>query len=68
LAHCWSPVKAGSGITGCSAEIDPALANTALTAANVTLQNITSQHALKQAQKDRNDKLFAAGVNLLERS
>ena len=62
-------MKAGSGITGCSAEIDPALANTALTAANATLQNITSQRALKQAQlvlaqaqKDRNDKLFAAGV------
>jgi macrolide-specific efflux system membrane fusion protein len=51
------------------AEIDPALANTALTAANATLQNITSQHALKQAQlvltqaqKDRSDKLFADGV------
>ena len=51
------------------AEIDPVLANTALTSANATLQNITSQRALKQAQlvlaqaqKDRNDKLFADGV------
>ena len=51
------------------AEIDPVLADSALTAANATLQNITSQHALKQAQlalaqaqRDRNDKLFADGV------
>ena len=51
------------------AEIDPVLADSALTAANATLQNITSQHALKQAQlalaqaqKDRNDKLFAEGL------
>jgi macrolide-specific efflux system membrane fusion protein len=51
------------------AEIDPILANTALTSANATLQNITSQHALKQAQlalaqaqRDRNDKLFADGL------
>lgn len=51
------------------AEIDPVLAESALTAANATLQNITSQHALKQAQlvlaqaqRDRNDKLFADGV------
>jgi membrane fusion protein, macrolide-specific efflux system len=51
------------------AEIDPVLANSALTSANATLQNITSQRALKQAQlvlaqaqKDRSDKLFADGV------
>jgi macrolide-specific efflux system membrane fusion protein len=51
------------------AEIDPVLADSALTAANATLQNITSQHALKQAQlalakaqRDRNDKLFANGL------
>jgi macrolide-specific efflux system membrane fusion protein len=51
------------------AEIDPVLADTALTAANATLQNITSQHALKQAQlalakaqRDRTDKLFADGI------
>ena len=51
------------------AEIDPVLANTALTSANATLQNITSQRALKQAQlvlaqaqRDRSDKLFADGV------
>jgi membrane fusion protein, macrolide-specific efflux system len=51
------------------AEIDPVLADSALTAANATLQNITSQHALKQAQlalakaqQDRNDKLFADGL------
>jgi len=51
------------------AEIDPVLAESALTAANATLQNITSQHALKQAQlalakaqRDRTDKLFADGI------
>jgi macrolide-specific efflux system membrane fusion protein len=51
------------------AEIDPVLADSALTAANATLQNITSQHTLKQAQlalaqaqRDRNDKLFADGL------
>ena len=51
------------------AEIDPVLADSALTAANATLQNITSQRALKQAQlvlaqaqQDRNDKLFAQGL------
>jgi macrolide-specific efflux system membrane fusion protein len=51
------------------AEIDPVLANSALTSANATLQNITSQHALKQAQlalakaqRDRTDKLFADGL------
>jgi macrolide-specific efflux system membrane fusion protein len=51
------------------AEIDPVLADSALTAANATLQNITSQHALKQAQlalakaqRDRTDKLFADGI------
>ena len=48
------------------AEIDPVLADSALTAANATLQNITSQHTLKQAQlalaqaqRGRNDKLVA---------
>jgi len=48
------------------AEIDPALADTALTAANATLENMTAQRALKQAQlvlakaqRDRNDTLFA---------
>jgi macrolide-specific efflux system membrane fusion protein len=48
------------------AEIDPVLANTALTAANATLDNITSQHALKEAQlvlatlqRNRNDTLYA---------
>ncbi len=51
------------------AEIDPVLADSALTSANATLQNITSQRALKQAQlvlaqaqRDRSDKLFADGV------
>ena len=51
------------------AEIDPVLADSALTSANATLQNITSQHTLKQAQlalaqaqRDRNDKLFASGL------
>jgi membrane fusion protein, macrolide-specific efflux system len=51
------------------AEIDPGLADSALTAANATLQNITSQRAQKQAQlalaqaqRDRNDKLFADGL------
>ena len=51
------------------AEIDPVLADSALTSANATLQNITSQHALKQAQlalakaqQDRNEKLFAEGL------
>jgi macrolide-specific efflux system membrane fusion protein len=51
------------------AEIDPVLADSALTAANATLQNITSQHTLKQAQlalaqaqRGRNDKLFADGL------
>ena len=48
------------------AEIDPVLADTALTAANATLTNITSQRSAKQAQlvlataqKTRNDELFA---------
>ena len=52
------------------AEIDPVLADSALTAANATLQNITSQRAQKQAQlalaqaqRDRNDKLFADGLS-----
>jgi macrolide-specific efflux system membrane fusion protein len=48
------------------AEIDPILADTALTAANATLENMTSQRALKQAQlmldkeeRDRNETLFS---------
>ncbi|MBF0100676.1 MAG: efflux RND transporter periplasmic adaptor subunit [Desulfobacterales bacterium] len=48
------------------AEIDPALADTALTAANATLENMTSQRSVKQAQlvlakmqRNRNDELFA---------
>jgi macrolide-specific efflux system membrane fusion protein len=51
------------------AEIDPVLAGSALTASNATLQNITSQRDLKQAQlvlakaqRDRNDKSFAEGI------
>lgn len=51
------------------AEIDPVLADSALTAANATLQNITSQRALKEAQlvlakvqRDRNAKLFGEGI------
>jgi membrane fusion protein, macrolide-specific efflux system len=64
-------VKRGDQVTKDQllAEIDPVLANTALTSANATLQNITSQHALKQAQlslakaqRDRTDKLFADGL------
>ncbi len=48
------------------AEIDPALADTALTAARATLENMTAQRSLKQAvlvlatvQRARNDELFA---------
>jgi macrolide-specific efflux system membrane fusion protein len=48
------------------AEIDPVLADTALTAANATLENMTSQRSEKQAQlvlakvqQTRNDSLFA---------
>jgi macrolide-specific efflux system membrane fusion protein len=48
------------------AEIDPVLADTALTAANATLSSMTSQRAEKQAQlvlataqRTRNDDLFA---------
>jgi len=48
------------------AEIDPILANTALSAANAALRNMTSQRAVKQAQlvltkaeRARNDKLYA---------
>ena len=46
------------------AEIDPVLADTALTAANATLESMTSQRSVKQtqlvlatAQRDRNEKL-----------
>ena len=52
------------------AEIDPVLADSALTAANATLQNITSQRAQKQAQlglaqaqRERSDRLFADGLS-----
>src|ERR1017187_7260974 len=55
------PVKADQLI----AEIDPALADTALTAANASLESMTAEHALKQAQlvlaqvqEFRNDELF----------
>jgi macrolide-specific efflux system membrane fusion protein len=47
------------------AEIDPALADTALTSASASLESMTAQHALKQAQlvlakvqEVRNDQLF----------
>ena len=49
------------------AEIDPALADTALTSANAALESMTAQRSLKQAQlvlaraeELRNDELFAA--------
>jgi len=48
------------------AEIDPVLAQTALTSAKAALENMTSQRSVKEAQlvltklqADRNDKLFA---------
>ena len=48
------------------AEIDPLLADTALTSANATLESMTAQRAVKEAQlvlakaeRDRNDTLFA---------
>jgi len=51
------------------AEIDPALADTALTAASATLDNMTSQRSVKQAefvlakaQLARNMSLFAKGL------
>lgn len=51
------------------AEIDPVLAQTALTATNATLENMTSQRSVKEAelvlaevQRDRNDQLFAKDV------
>ncbi len=51
------------------AEIDPALADTALVSSNAALSSMTSQRAVKQAalvlakaQMVRNDGLFAAGV------
>jgi macrolide-specific efflux system membrane fusion protein len=51
------------------AEIDPALADTALTSANATLENMTSQRSVKQSQlalakvqRDRNEELFAHGL------
>jgi membrane fusion protein, macrolide-specific efflux system len=49
------------------AEIDPVLANSALTSANATLQSMTSQRSVKAAQlvlaseqRARNEKLFGA--------
>jgi macrolide-specific efflux system membrane fusion protein len=51
------------------AEIDPVLADTALTAANAALESMTAQRSLKQAQlvlakaeQARNEKLFAKQV------
>jgi membrane fusion protein, macrolide-specific efflux system len=51
------------------AEIDPVLADTALTSANATLENMTSQRSVKQAQlalakaqRARNEKLFEEGI------
>jgi macrolide-specific efflux system membrane fusion protein len=51
------------------AEIDPVLADTALTSANATLANMTSQRAIKQAQlslakvlRDRNEELFTQTI------
>src|SRR5450631_420277 len=51
------------------AEIDPVLADTALTSANATLSNMTSQRTLKQAQlalakvlRDRNEELFTQTI------
>jgi membrane fusion protein, macrolide-specific efflux system len=51
------------------AEIDPVLADSALTAANATLENMTSQRAVKQAQlalataqRARNEALFAEQI------
>ena len=48
------------------AEIDPVLANTAITSANAALESMTALRAVKQAvlvlakvQKDRNDELYA---------
>ena len=48
------------------AEIDPVLANTAITSANAALESMTALRAVKQAvlvlakvQKERNDELFA---------
>lgn len=50
------------------AEIDPVLADTALTAANAALDNMVSQRSVKKAQlvlakvlRDRNEKLFTQG-------
>jgi macrolide-specific efflux system membrane fusion protein len=55
-------VKEGQSL----ADIDPVLADTALTAANAELESMTAQHALKQAglalarlQQARNDELFS---------
>ena len=56
------------------AEIDPALADTALTSANAALENMTSQRSVKQAQlvlakaqRVRNDALFARAGDLRQR-
>jgi macrolide-specific efflux system membrane fusion protein len=57
------------------AEIDPVLAETALTAAKAGLDNIISQRNMKQAQlvlakvlRDRNDLLFAQGEGAISAS
>ena len=56
------------------AEIDPALADTALTSANAALESMTAQRSLKQAQlvlakvqEVRNDELFTKPVNFHQR-
>jgi macrolide-specific efflux system membrane fusion protein len=57
------------------AEIDPVLADTALTAANATLDNMTSLRTVKQAQlelatveHDRDETLLAKGLISIEES
>ena len=57
------------------AEIDPVLADTALTAANATLESTTAQHSLKQGQlglailqRDRSEKLFAGSEEAISAS
>jgi membrane fusion protein, macrolide-specific efflux system len=64
-------VKRGDHVTRGQllAQIDPVLAESALTAARANLENIISQHALKRAQwvlatavAKRNDELFEGGL------
>ena len=57
------------------AEIDPILADTALTAANAALENMRSLRLVKEAQRvlakvqrDRNEKLFAQGEGSISAS